>query len=86
MEHYGNHYHNANQREREHPTVIISATDRYGDDRDFDCNALANGMTPLSAKRREGLTCLLDMASDVIGTRPQATILANIKRTVVHKQ
>ncbi len=35
--------------------------DNKGEERDFECKAPANGMLPLSTKRREGFTCLLDM-------------------------
>lgn len=39
--------------------------DNKGEERDFECKAPANGMLPLSTKRLEGFTCLLDMTTFV---------------------
>lgn len=41
-----------------------SPTDKIGEERDFDCNDADSGTAPLSAKRRDGFTGLLDMVKN----------------------
>lgn len=43
-------------------TTTTSTTDTRGDGRDFGCKEPTKGMLPPSAKRREVLAALLDIA------------------------